>query len=60
VLLLASLWIILAGFMTLADYRREMLIEGVGGRSIFQFFVYSLPAILFGLVLFWWFGKREM
>jgi hypothetical protein len=27
-------------------------------RAVFQFFVHSLPAILFGGVLFGWFGKE--
>ena len=29
------------------------------GRIVLGFFAYSMPVVLFGGVLFWWFGKRE-
>lgn len=56
VLLLAAGWIMIAGFVSYSDFVPYE--EHATGHTVFQFFVYSLPAILFGGVLFWWFGKE--
>jgi hypothetical protein len=52
--LLASIWISTAGFIVAQDY--ELLRHPI--NLLAATFVLSLPAILFGGVSFWWYGRK--
>ena len=69
VLLAACTWVSLAGlfvlYMERADvpgpYSRFLWVWHIYPRDIpwVSFFILSLPGLLFGVVLYWWFGNED-
>jgi hypothetical protein len=62
VLLMAAAWISLAALANHDSCTASMALEPPDpspcSRAVWQTISDSMPAILFGTILFWWFGKR--
>lgn len=68
VLLAAPAWVSLVVLIAYIDYAAttDLKVGGGGwpqpspGEWVFQAFALSLPAVLLGAILFWWFGKDRV
>ena len=67
VLLIASTWISLAVYAAYDSYQRVLSVDipefgpafHAFAYTLVKMFAWSLPAILFGGIGFWWFGRQK-
>jgi hypothetical protein len=60
VLLIVAAWISLAGLISYSGQSFYLgMMSEAAVQMVLKCFVYSLPAILFGVALFWWFGRQK-
>jgi len=62
VLLAAAAWVSVAVFTAYDSYGgpdNGNITHGLFGYVLLKMLALSLPAVLFGSILFWWFGKSK-
>jgi len=62
VLLVAAAWVSIAVFTAFDSYGgadNANIVNGLFGYVLLKMLAFSLPAVLFGSILFWWFGKSK-
>jgi hypothetical protein len=63
VLLVAAVWVSVAVYTAFNSYGapdNANITKGLFGYVLLKMVALSLPAVLFGSILFWWFGKRKL
>ena len=62
VLLVAATWVSIAVYTAYESYGgpdNANVIKGLFGYVLLKMLALSLPAVLFGAILFWWFGRSK-
>jgi hypothetical protein len=62
VLLVAAAWVSVAvytGYDSYGTPDNANVAQGLFGYVLLKMLALSLPAVLFGSILFWWFGKSK-
>ena len=62
VLVVAAAWVSIAVFTAFDSYGgpdNGNIIYGLFGYVLLKMLAFSLPAVLFGSILFWWLGKSK-